>query len=202
MPDQAYKRCSTCRALKPRDEYYSDRSHKDGLTSRCRECDRARGRAVYAAKLDRPVRPIAPGRRANPSPMRLRHANTAARPSRRPTARVARRARFCSDVCRSRAKDAHRAAARRAAREIRRLRAVAHRLARTAEIIAAPTLLLPPAPRSCKHVGPPLHLTGGFPGNGHAVTAGAHNNGVRRPAAALSKLRARAAPNRCFISRQ
>ena len=35
------KACTKCKEVKGFDEFYSDRTHNDGLTSRCRECLRA-----------------------------------------------------------------------------------------------------------------------------------------------------------------
>jgi hypothetical protein len=35
-------RCSSCRTLKPRSEFYADRSRSTGISSRCIPCDRQR----------------------------------------------------------------------------------------------------------------------------------------------------------------
>ena len=42
------KICTACKLSKPLSEYNKNRSRKDGRQSRCRECDRKRGRELYA----------------------------------------------------------------------------------------------------------------------------------------------------------
>jgi nitrate/TMAO reductase-like tetraheme cytochrome c subunit len=38
------KRCTCCGESKPLDEFYSHRTNRDGLQSRCKDCARAAGR--------------------------------------------------------------------------------------------------------------------------------------------------------------
>jgi len=47
------KRCYACGQVKPGSAFYRDRSRVDGLTGRCRDCDKAKGKADYAANPDR-----------------------------------------------------------------------------------------------------------------------------------------------------
>lgn len=41
------KACSLCGLSKPRSEFYPDRTRRDGLQSRCKECERERGRVRW-----------------------------------------------------------------------------------------------------------------------------------------------------------
>lgn len=47
------KRCSACGQVKKVTEFYKDRTRRDGLTTRCKNCDKTRGRAFYAANPGR-----------------------------------------------------------------------------------------------------------------------------------------------------
>lgn len=47
------KKCSDCRESKPLDEFYKDKSLRDGFRSRCKECSRAHGKAYYKKNKDR-----------------------------------------------------------------------------------------------------------------------------------------------------
>lgn len=47
------KVCGGCREEKPREAFYKDKSKRDGLTSRCRECGKAKSNAYYAANRER-----------------------------------------------------------------------------------------------------------------------------------------------------
>ncbi len=51
------KRCNSCGYTKPPTEFYRDKWKPDGLTRRCKACDKARGRAAYAKKIGRAPRP-------------------------------------------------------------------------------------------------------------------------------------------------
>jgi hypothetical protein len=49
------KRCGSCRATLPLAAFNKDRSHKDGLDSRCRECRRIENRDYYLRKRNDPT---------------------------------------------------------------------------------------------------------------------------------------------------
>lgn len=44
VPAQTPKFCTTCKAWKPRSEFYKTRARVDGLCARCKDCDRAHER--------------------------------------------------------------------------------------------------------------------------------------------------------------
>lgn len=46
------KRCSNCNKMKPISEFYRDKSSIDGLTSRCKECDKEKSRQFYKDNPD------------------------------------------------------------------------------------------------------------------------------------------------------
>lgn len=50
MHEHRSKRCPRCETVKPAEAFYTDPSKASGLSSRCKECDRAKGRASYRAK--------------------------------------------------------------------------------------------------------------------------------------------------------
>ena len=45
------KTCPSCGETKPKSEFYADRSKASGLPSPCKECDLAKSRRRYAAKI-------------------------------------------------------------------------------------------------------------------------------------------------------
>src|SRR5215831_7133417 len=47
------KRCSRCRAVKPFEAFGRDRTHRDGLRSRCRSCEHVGQRSWWACNKDR-----------------------------------------------------------------------------------------------------------------------------------------------------
>lgn len=44
------KRCSNCRQLKPKEEFYRAKKNKDGLKCACKDCERVRKRKYLAKK--------------------------------------------------------------------------------------------------------------------------------------------------------
>lgn len=47
------KTCTKCGETKPLTDFYKDKHSKDGLTYRCRECNRADGKAYHEANLEK-----------------------------------------------------------------------------------------------------------------------------------------------------
>ena len=52
MSDTATKHCYRCRQDKPVTDFYSNKANPSGYHTMCKECDKARKRAQYAADPD------------------------------------------------------------------------------------------------------------------------------------------------------
>jgi hypothetical protein len=60
------KICRECGRERPHSDFYRDGSRQDGLRSSCKDCERARNHAWYAANRERSIAAAQAWRRANP----------------------------------------------------------------------------------------------------------------------------------------
>ena len=87
------KRCSKCKETKPVEGFNRYRRAKDGLRSRCKECERDETAAWYAANPERKKAASAAWRAANPDKAKAASAAwRAANPERKKAASAAQRA--------------------------------------------------------------------------------------------------------------